>query len=123
MANYLTELFTDLGYENVSVTPEEALSAIQLMDRNGDNKLTKMELFLGIQSLKTSQLTDFGDVKIFFMGQQFGSNNNNNNNKPPITTLNNQNNNNGNFNGNNNNNQNPWNQNGNNWNNNNINRP
>jgi hypothetical protein len=121
MANYLTELFTDLGYENVSVTPEEALSAIQLMDRNGDNKLTKMELFLGIQSLKTSQLTDFGDVKIFFMGQQFGSNNNNN--KPPITTLNHQNNNNGNFNGNNNNNQNPWNQNGNNWNNNNINRP
>lgn len=46
MTSYLTELFELLGYGNVSISTEQAQQAIQMIDRNNDNKITKMELFL-----------------------------------------------------------------------------
>ena len=40
-----------------------------MIDRNNDNKITKMELFLAFKELANTQISDFGGVKIFFMGQ------------------------------------------------------
>lgn len=40
-----------------------------MIDKNNDNKITKMELFLAFKELAGSTVTDFGDVKIFMLGQ------------------------------------------------------
>ena len=69
MANYLTELFQILGYGNINITPEQAQQAIKMIDKNNDNKITKMELFLTFKELANTQMSEFGDVKIFFMNQ------------------------------------------------------
>lgn len=57
MANYLTELFQTLGYGSVDITPQQAQQAIKMMDRNNDNKITKMELFLTLKELANTKVS------------------------------------------------------------------
>ena len=76
-------MFQLLGYTNLDITTEQAQQAMQMIDKNGDNKISKMEMFLTFKQLASSSLTDFGDVKIFMLGQTsnqglgYGNNQNN----------------------------------------------